>query len=63
MEVKYRYTRAYLEGSKFAIAIARMLGVKPKLVKMELTPQEAEELRIATSEEQPKIEFPPGLGE
>jgi hypothetical protein len=59
MEVKYRYTRADLEGSRFALFVARALGVRPKLVKMELTPQEAKELGIADGT--PKIEFPPGM--
>jgi hypothetical protein len=59
MEVKYRYTRAELEGGKLALAIARMLGVRPKLVKTELTPSEARELGLANGE--PQFEFPPGL--
>lgn len=60
MQVKYRYTRAELEGNRFALFVARILGVKPKLVKQELTEEEAKEAGIADGGT-PRIEFPPGL--
>jgi hypothetical protein len=61
MEVKYRYTRAELAGNPLALWVARLLRVKPKLVKMELTPSEAEKLGLTTNEK-PKVELPlPGL--
>ena len=40
----YRYERAVLAGSRFGIWLARVFGVKPKIVKVDLKKEEAERL-------------------
>ena len=60
MPVKYRYTKAELEGNRFGLWLARLFGVKPKLVKYDLDAEEAEEMGVAT-DAPPKMELPPGL--
>jgi hypothetical protein len=40
----YRYERAVLAGSRFGVWLARLVGVKPKIVKMDLTKEELKKL-------------------
>jgi hypothetical protein len=60
VKTKYRYTRAVLDGSKFALWVARILGVEAKLLKLELTREEARELGLVLDGE-PMIAPPPGF--
>lgn len=55
----YRYETAVLTGGRFAVWLARTLGVGAKLVKLDLTPEEAHRLGIKPTEA-PKIDLPPG---
>lgn len=41
----YRLERAVLSGSKFGVWLARTFGVKPKIVKIKVTPEQAAKLR------------------
>jgi len=55
----YRYEAAVLTGSRFGIWLARLFGVNAKMVKMNLTPEEAKKLGIEP-EPRPEVELPPG---
>lgn len=56
----YRYEKAVLSGNRFAVWLSLALGVRPKLMVLNLTPEEAAKLGIK-SEPKAEIELPPGL--
>jgi hypothetical protein len=41
----YRLEKAVLSGSKFGVWLARTVGVKPKIMKIKVTPEQAAKLR------------------
>jgi hypothetical protein len=55
----YRYEKAVLSGSRFAVWLARTLGVKATVFKANLTPEEAE--RLGIKPDTSLIDLPPGL--
>jgi hypothetical protein len=55
----YRYEKAILDGHRVAVAIARVLGVKTKIVVVNLTPEEAAKLNLKTHGTE--LDLPPGL--
>lgn len=55
----YRYEKPVLDGSRFAVWLARVLGVKPKMIVVNLTPEEASKLGVKPKATE--IELPPGF--